>query len=312
MRKKVTVVGGGFVGSTTAQRIVDLELADVVLTDILDGPPAGKALDMMESTPITGSDSRAVGISTASGDYRGTANSDIVVITAGFPRKPGMSRDDLLKANYDVVKGVVEQVVKYSPSAILIMVTNPLDAMVQAAYKISGFSKNRVMGMAGVLDSARMSSFVAQELNVSLKNVNSFVLGGHGDDMVPLPRYSTVAGIPLPDLLPKERIDAIVDRTRKGGAEIVNLLKTGSAYYAPSAAVAEMVEAILKDKKKILPCAAYLEGEYGIKGLYVGVPVKLGARGVEQIIEIKLTPEENAALQKSAASVQELVEIIGV
>jgi malate dehydrogenase len=312
MRKKVTVVGGGFVGSTTAQRIVDLELADVVLTDILDGPPAGKALDMIESTPITGSDSRAVGISTAAGDYRETANSDIVVITAGFPRKPGMSRDDLLRANYDVVKGVVEQVVKYSPSAILIMVTNPLDAMVQAAYKISGFSKNRVMGMAGVLDSARMSSFVAQELNVSVENVNSFVLGGHGDDMVPLPRYSTVAGIPLPDLLPKERIDAIVDRTRKGGAEIVNLLKTGSAYYAPSAAVAEMVEAILKDKKKILPCAAYLEGEYGIKGLFVGVPVKLGARGVEQIIEIKLTPEESGALQKSAASVRELVSVLGV
>jgi malate dehydrogenase len=223
-----------------------------------------------------------------------------------------MSRDDLLRANYDVIKGVVEQVVKFSPGAILIMVTNPLDAMVQAAYRISGFSKNRVMGMAGVLDSARMSTFVAQELNVSVENVQSFVLGGHGDDMVPLPRYSTVAGIPLPDLLPKEKIDAIVDRTRKGGAEIVNLLKTGSAYYAPSAAVVEMVEAILKDKKKILPCAAYLEGEYGIKGLYVGVPVKLGARGVEQVIEIKLTPEENAALQKSAASVRELVNILGV
>jgi len=312
MRKKVTVVGGGFVGSTTAQRIVDLELADVVLTDILEGAPAGKALDMLESAPITRSDAHATGISTGSGDYRETANSDIVVVTAGFPRKPGMSRDDLLRANYDVIKGVVEQVVKYSPSCILIMVTNPLDAMVQAAYKISGFSKNRVMGMAGVLDSARMSTFVAQELNVSVENVHSFVLGGHGDDMVPLPRYSTVAGIPLPDLLPKERIDAIVDRTRKGGAEIVNLLKTGSAYYAPSAAVVEMVEAILKDKKKILPCATYLEGEYGIKGLYVGVPVKLGARGVEQVIEIKLTPEENAALQKSAASVRELVGVLGV
>ena len=279
MRKKVTVVGGGFVGSTTAQRIVDLELADVVLTDILDGPPAGKALDMVESTSITGSDAHVTGISTASGDYKETANSDVVVITAGFPRKPGMSRDDLLKANYDVIKTVVEQVAKYSPNAILIMVTNPLDAMVQAAYKVSGFSKNRVMGMAGVLDSARMSAFVAMELNVSVENVNSFVLGGHGDDMVPLPRYSTVAGIPLPDLLSADRIAAIVDRTRKGGAEIVNLLKTGSAYYAPSAAVVEMVEAILKDKKKILPCAAYLEGEYGIKGLYVGVPVKLGARG---------------------------------
>jgi malate dehydrogenase len=312
MRKKVTVVGGGFVGSTTAQRIVDHELADVVLTDVLEGPPAGKALDMLESATITRSDSRVIGITTASNDYRDTANSDIVVVTAGFPRKPGMSRDDLLRANYDVIKGVVEQVVKLSPSAILIMVTNPLDAMVQAAYRVSGFSKNRVMGMAGVLDSARMSAFIAQELNVSVDNVHSFVLGGHGDDMVPLPRYSTVAGIPLPELLPKEKIDAIVDRTRKGGAEIVNLLKTGSAYYAPSAAVVEMVEAILKDKKKILPCAAYLEGEYGINGLYVGVPVKLGARGVEQILEIKLTSEENAALQKSAASVRELVTILGV
>ena len=312
MRKKVTVVGGGFVGSTAAQRIADAELADVVLTDILEGVPAGKGLDMLESGPILRSDARVIGISTNTGDYRETANSDIVVITAGFPRKPGMSRDDLLRANYDVVKGVVEQVAKYSPNAILIMVTNPLDAMAQAAYKISGFSKNRVMGMAGVLDSARMSTFVAMELGVSVENVHSFVLGGHGDDMVPLPRYSTVAGIPLPDLLPKERIDAIVERTRKGGAEIVNLLKTGSAYYAPSAAVFEMVEAILKDKEKILPCAAYLEGEYSIKGLFVGVPAKLGARGVEQIIQIKLTPEENAALQKSAASVRELVTVLGL
>jgi len=312
MRKKVTVVGGGFVGSTTAQRIVDRDLADVVLTDILDGPPAGKALDMLESTPITRSDSHAVGVCTASGDYSATANSDIVVITAGFPRKPGMSRDDLLKANYDVVKAVIEQIVKHSPAAILIVVTNPLDAMAQAAYKVSGFSKNRVIGMAGVLDSARMSSFVAAELGVSVENVHSFVLGGHGDDMVPLARYSTVAGIPLPDLLPADRIAAIVERTRKGGAEIVNLLKTGSAYYAPSAAVVEMVEAILKDKKKILPCAAYLEGEYGVKGLYVGVPVKLGARGIEQIIEIKLTAEEKAALNKSSASVRELVTILGV
>ena len=254
-RKKVTVVGGGFVGSTTAQRIVDMELADVVLTDILDGPPAGKALDMMESGPITRTDSRATGISTANGDYSATAGSDVVVITAGFPRKPGMSRDDLLKANYDVVKAVVEQIVKHSPKCIIIVVTNPLDAMAQAALKVSGFPKNRVIGMAGVLDSARMSTFVAMECKVSVENVHSFVLGGHGDDMVPLPRYSTVAGIPLPDLLSKERIDAIVERTRKGGAEIVNLLKTGSAYYAPSAAAVEMVEAILKDKKKILPCA---------------------------------------------------------
>jgi malate dehydrogenase len=312
MRKKVTVVGGGFVGSTTAQRIVDKGLADVVLTDILEGTPAGKALDMLESTPISGSDAQVTGISTATGDYRATANSDIVVVTAGFPRKPGMSRDDLLKANYDVVKAVVEAIKTYSPNAILILVTNPLDAMVQAAFRICGFSKNRVLGMAGILDSARMSTFVAQELGVSVENVHSFVLGGHGDDMVPLPRYSTVAGIPLPDLLPKDRIDAIVARTRKGGAEIVNLLKTGSAYYAPSAAVVEMVEAILKDKKKILPCAVYLEGEYGINGLFVGVPVKLGARGAEQIIEIKLTPEENAELQKSAASVRELTTVLGV
>jgi len=311
-RKKVTVVGGGFVGSTTAQRVVDMDLADVVLTDILDGPPAGKALDMMQSGPITRTDSRATGISTANGDYSATAGSDVVVITAGFPRKPGMSRDDLLKANYDVVKAVVEQIVKHSPECIIIVVTNPLDAMAQAALKVSGFPKNRVLGMAGVLDSARMSTFVAMECKVSVENVHSFVLGGHGDDMVPLPRYSTVAGIPLPDLLPKERIDAIVERTRKGGAEIVNLLKTGSAYYAPSAAAVEMVEAILKDKKKVLPCAVYLDGEYGIQGLFVGVPVKLGANGVEEIIQIKLTPEENAALQKSASSVKELVAVMGI
>jgi malate dehydrogenase len=311
-RKKVTVVGGGFVGSTTAQRIVDLELADVVLTDILDGPPAGKALDMLESGPVTRSDSRALGISTANGDYSATAGSDVVVITAGFPRKPGMSRDDLLKANYDVMKAVVQQIVKHSPNAILVIVTNPLDAMAQVALKLSGFPKQRVLGMAGVLDSARMSAFVAAECEVSVENVQSFVLGGHGDDMVPLPRYSTVAGIPLPDLLSADKIEAIVTRTRKGGAEIVNLLKTGSAYYAPSASAVEMVEAILKDKKKILPCAVYLEGEYGIKGLFVGVPVKLGAGGAEKIIEIKLTAEENAALQKSAASVKELVTVLGI
>jgi malate dehydrogenase len=312
MRKKVTVVGGGFVGSTAAQRIADAELADVVLTDILEGVPAGKALDMLEATPIVGSDVRVAGITTAAGDYTATANSDIVVITAGFPRKPGMSRDDLLKANYDVVKQVVEQVAKYSPGAILIMVTNPLDAMAQTAYRVSGFSRNRVIGMAGVLDSARMRAFISMELDVSVENIHAFVLGGHGDDMVPLPRFSTVAGIPLPELLPAEKINAIVERTRKGGGEIVNLLKTGSAYYAPSAAIYEMVEAILKDKKKILPCAAYLEGEYGIQGLFVGVPVKLGARGLEQIIEIKLRPEEKAALDKSAAAVRELVNVLGL
>lgn len=312
MRKKVTVVGGGFVGSTTAQRVLDSGLADVVLTDILEGVPAGKALDMLESAPISGSSVRAAGISTGSGDYKETADSDIVVITAGFPRKPGMSRDDLLKANYDVIKGVVEPIAKLSPNAILIMVTNPLDVMAHTAFKVSGFPKNRVIGMAGVLDSARMAAFVSMELNVSVENISCFVLGGHGDDMVPLPRYSTVAGIPLPDLLPKERIDAIMQRTRKGGGEIVNLLKTGSAYYAPSAAAFAMCEAILQDKKKIMPCAAYLEGEYGTKGLFVGVPCKLGARGIEQIIEIKLQPEEKAALEKSAASVRELVNILGL
>jgi malate dehydrogenase len=278
----------------------------------MEGIPVGKGLDMLESTPITRSDSNVIGISTAQGDYRPTANSDIVVMTAGFPRKPGMSRDDLLRANYDVVKAVIEQIVKYSPNAILIVVTNPLDAMAQTAYKLAGFSKNRVIGMAGVLDSARMSTFVAMELGVSVENVHSFVLGSHGDDMVPLPRYSTVAGIPLPDLLPKERIDAIVERTRKGGAEIVNLLKTGSAYYAPSAAVVEMVQAILKDKKKILPCAAYLEGEYGVSGLFVGVPCKLGANGIEQIIEIKLTADEKAQLDKAVGTVRELVGVLGV
>jgi malate dehydrogenase len=312
MRKKVTVVGGGFVGSTTAQRVLDSGLADVVLTDILEGSPAGKALDMMESAPILHSDSQATGISTAAGDYSATANSDVVVVTAGFPRKPGLSRDDLLKANYVVVKGVVEAVVKLSPSAILVIVTNPLDVMAHAAYKVSGFSKNRVIGMAGVLDSARMSTFVAAELRVSVENVHSFVLGGHGDDMVPLARYSTVAGIPITELMPQARVEAIIERTRKGGGEIVNLLKTGSAYYAPSAAVVEMLRAILQDKKKILPCAAYLEGEYGISGLFVGVPVKLGASGIEQIVEIKLTAEEKKALDKSAASVRELVGVLGL
>jgi malate dehydrogenase len=312
MRKKVTVVGGGFVGSTTAQRIHDAGLADVVLTDILEDVPAGKALDMAQSATIFGSNSVVRGISTANGDYSATADSDIVVITAGFPRKPGMSRDDLLKLNYDVVKTVVDQIVNHSPNAILIMVTNPLDAMAQAALRVSKFPKNRVLGMAGVLDSARMSAFVAMELKVSVENVNCFVLGGHGDDMVPLTRYSTVAGIPLPELIAKDKLDAIVTRTRKGGAEIVNLLKTGSAYYAPSAATVEMVEAILHDKKKILPCAAYLEGEYGIKGLYVGVPVKLGEKGAEEIIQVKLTDQEQAELNKSAASVRELVTILGV
>jgi malate dehydrogenase len=308
MRKKVTIVGSGNVGATVAHRLADKQVADVVLIDILEGVPQGKGLDLLQSGPIEGYDVRIKGTN----DYADTAGSHLVVLTAGFPRKPGMSRDDLLKANYDVVKGTVEQVVKHSPDCILIVVTNPLDAMAQTAYKISKFSKNRVIGMAGVLDTARYRSFVAEALNVSVQNVQGFVLGGHGDTMVPVPRYTTVAGIPLTDLLPKEQLDQIIKRTANGGAEIVSLLKTGSAYYAPSAAVVEMVDAIFNDRKKILPCAAYLEGEYGIHGLFVGVPVKLGARGVEQVIEIKLTPEEQAALQRSANAVRELVTVIGV
>jgi malate dehydrogenase len=311
-RKKVTVVGGGFVGSTLAQRIVDFELADVLLTDILEGPPQGKALDMMQAAKITGTSAYIRGVSTANNDYSLTAKSDVVVITAGFPRKPGMSRDDLLKANYEVVTSVVKQIVVHSPDCVIIVVTNPLDAMAHAAWKASGFAKHRVLGMAGVLDAARMSAFVAMEYKVSVENVQSFVLGGHGDEMVPLPRYTTIAGIPVTELLPKERIDAIVERTRKGGTEIVGLLKNGSAYYAPSAAAMAMVEAILKDKKKILPCSTYLEGEYGINGLFVGVLVKLGASGAEGIIELKLTPQEQAALEKSAAAVRELVTVLGL
>ncbi len=307
-RNKVTVVGAGNVGATTAQRLADAEIADVVMIDILEGIPQGKGLDMMEACPVSGSDVNVIGTN----DYKDTAGSDIVVITAGLPRKAGMSRDELLKKNYEIVKAVTEQAVKNSPDSILIVVSNPLDAMVQTAYKVSGFPKERVMGMAGVLDSSRMRTFIAMELNVSVDNIHAFVLGGHGDDMVPLPRYSTVAGIPLPDLLSEERIETIVDRTRKGGGEIVSYLKTGSAYYAPSASILEMVDAILKDKKKILPTAAYLENEYGINGLYMGVPCKLGSKGVEEIIEIHLTSDERAALQKSAASVQELVDVIGV
>jgi malate dehydrogenase len=308
MRKKVTVVGSGNVGATLAQRLVDKQLADVVMIDILEGIPQGKGLDLLEAGPIEGYDCKVRGTN----DYADTRNSDLVVMTAGFPRKPGMSRDDLLKANYEVVKSAITQVVKYSPDSILIIVTNPLDAMAQTAFKVSGFSKNRVIGMAGVLDTARYRTFLAEALGVSVQNVQGFVLGGHGDTMVPVPRYTTVAGIPVGELMPKDQLDAIIKRTANGGAEIVNLLKAGSAFYAPSAAVAEMVDAIFNDRKKILPCAAYLEGEYGINGLYVGVPVKLGARGIEQILEIKLTPEEQKALEKSASSVKELVGIIGV
>jgi malate dehydrogenase len=308
MRKKITVVGSGNVGATVAHRLADKQLADVVLIDILEGIPQGKGLDLLESGPVEGYDVRIKGTNA----YADTAGSDLVVLTAGFPRKPGMSRDDLLKANYDVVKGTVEQVVKHSPDCILIVVTNPLDAMAQTAYRVSGFSKNRVIGMAGILDTARYRTFLAEALNVSVQNVQGFVLGGHGDTMVPVPRYTTVAGIPVTELLPKEQLDQIIKRTANGGAEIVSLLKAGSAYYAPSAAVVEMIDAIFNDRKKILPCAAYLEGEYGIHGLFVGVPVKLGAHGIEQIIEIKLTPEEQAALERSANAVKELVKVIGV
>src|SRR3984885_14356425 len=308
MRKKVTVVGSGNVGATTAHWIASKELADVVLIDIVEGVPQGKGGDLLEAMAIEKPDSHIIGTN----DYADTAQSDIVVITAGIPRKPGMSRDDLLNTNHKIMKDVVSKAVQYSPKCILIIVSNPLDAMAQAAYKMAGLPRERVIGMAGVLDSARFRAFIADELKVSVENVTAFVLGGHGDTMVPLPRYSTVAGIPITELIEKTRLEALVQRTRDGGAEIVKYLKTGAAYYAPSAAATEMVEAILKDKKKILPCAAYLQGEYGISGLYVGVPVKLGARGLEQIIEIKLTPEEDAALKKSAEAVKELCAVINV
>ncbi|MCZ6492178.1 MAG: malate dehydrogenase [Acidobacteria bacterium] len=308
MRKKVTVVGAGNVGASVALRLADKELADVVIIDILEGIPQGKALDTLQAGPVMRSDSQVIGTN----DYKDTANSDLVVITAGFPRKPGMTRDDLLKKNYDVIKPTTEQVVQHSPNCILIIVTNPLDAMCQAALRVSGFPKHRVIGMAGILDSARFRTFIAQELKVSVENVQAFVMGGHGDTMVPLVRFSQVAGIPLTELLDAATIERIVKRTRDGGAEIVKYLKAGSAFYAPSAAVMEMVEAILKDKKKILPCAAYLEGEYGIQGLYVGVPVKLGENGIEQIIEVKLTADEQKALQKSAGAVKELVDVLKI
>ena len=306
MRKKVTVVGAGNVGANCAVRIADKELADVVLVDVVEGVPQGKGLDLLQSGPVQGYDVNITGAN----DYGPTANSDIAIITAGFPRKPGMSRDDLLLANFEVIKTATAGVVQYSPDCIIIVVTNPLDAMAQAAYLVSKFSKNRVIGMAGVLDSARFRTFIAQELNVSVESVTGVVMGGHGDTMVPLVRLSNVAGIPLTELMDQATIDRIVNRTANGGAEIVKYLKTGSAYYAPSAAAVEMAESILKDKKKVLPCAAYLEGEYGINGLFVGVPVKLGASGIEKIYEIKLTEDETAKLHKSAASVQELVNVL--
>ncbi len=308
MRKKVTIVGAGNVGATAAHWLAAKELADVVLLDVAEGIPQGKALDLLQAMPIEKRDVSIVGTN----DYADTAGSDIVVITAGIPRKPGMSRDDLLNTNSKIMSDVVAKVTATSPDAILIIVSNPLDAMAQAAYKQSGFPRERVIGMAGVLDSARFRTFIADELQVSVENVTAFVLGGHGDTMVPLSRYSTMAGIPITELIEPTRLKELESRTANGGAEIVKHLKTGSAYYAPSAAAVEMVEAILKDKKKILPCAAYLEGEYGVSGLYVGVPCKLGAKGIEKIIEIKLTADEQAALNKSAEAVKELCTVIGV
>jgi malate dehydrogenase len=304
MKQKVTVVGAGNVGATTAQRLAEKELADVVLIDIVEGVPQGKSLDLAQAAPIEKHDAHLAGTNS----YDASAGSDIVIITAGIPRKPGMSRDDLLATNRGIMKNVVRQVARYSPDAILIIVSNPLDAMCHVAMEESGFPRNRVIGMAGVLDSARFRAFIAMELDVSVENVHAMVLGGHGDTMVPLPRFSTVAGIPVTEWLTPERIEALTARTRSGGAEIVGLLKTGSAYYAPASAAVEMAESILKDKKKILPCAAYLEGEYGFSGLFVGVPVKLGKNGIEQIIPLALTADEKKALGKSADAVRELVD----
>jgi malate dehydrogenase len=302
MRKKVSIVGAGYVGEHVAMGVASRELADVVLIDILEGTPQGKALDLFESSPVLGFDSTVTG---STNRYEDTAGSDLVVITAGMARKPGMSRDDLLQKNAAIVGSVAVEVAKHSPKAILIVVSNPLDVMCYVTLKKTGFPRERVLGMAGVLDSARFRSFIAMELGVSVESTHAFVLGGHGDSMVPLPRYSTVAGIPITELLPKETIDALVMRTANGGAEIVGLLKTGSAYYAPAASVVEMVEAILKDKKKVLPCAVFLQGEYGLKGMYIGVPVRLGAGGMEKVFEIALTPEESAALKRSADDVAE-------
>ena len=308
MRSKITVVGAGFVGSTLVQRLAERDYADVVMFDIIPNMPQGKALDLLQAGPVLGYDSLVIGTN----DYAETANSDIVVITSGFPRKPGMTRDDLVKKNQEIVSQVTREVVKHSPDCIIIMVTNPLDAMAQLAYHTSGFPRNRVIGMAGVLDASRFRTFIAQELNVSVRDVQAYVLGGHGDTMIPLSRMCTVAGVPISQLIPAERIEQIVQRTRDGGAEIVKLLGTGSAYFAPSASVLQMVDSVLLDKNMIMPCAVYLQGEYGIDGLFVGVPVKLGARGLEQIIEIELTQDERSLLQKSAHAVKELVEIMGI
>ena len=306
MRSKVTIVGAGNVGATTAQRIFDKGYADVVLVDIVEGLPQGKALDMLEAGPVVGSDAGVLG----SNGYEETAGSDIVVITSGIARKPGMSRDDLLLTNMNIVTSVVKEVVKHSPDCILLPVTNPLDAMAQRTFQVSGFPKSRVVGMAGVLDTARFRTFLAEELAVSVESISAYVLGGHGDTMVPVVGSTTVGGQPVADLLPPERLEAIVQRTRDGGAEIVGLLKTGSAYYAPSASISQMVESILLDKKQVLPCTTYLEGEYGIDGIFVGVPVKLGASGIEEVIEFDLTPDELAALRRSADAVRELVRVM--
>jgi malate dehydrogenase len=302
-RKKITIVGAGNVGATAAHWAAEKELGDIILVDIIEGMPQGKALDLMESRPVGGFDVTITG----SNDYEETAGSDLVIITSGLPRKPGMSREDLLQKNKEIVTSVTKSVVAQSPNCIIIVVSNPLDTMTYLAKTVSGFPKNRVMGMAGILDSARFRVFIAMELNVSVEDTQSFVLGGHGDSMVPLPRYSTVGGIPLTQLLPKERIDAIVARTRKAGGEIVALLKTGSAYYSPSASVVQMAEAILKDKKRILPCCAYLEGEYGLNDIYFGVPVKLGSDGLEQVLEVPLTEEEKALVKKSGEAVKKSI-----
>jgi len=306
MRNKVTVIGAGNVGATTAQRIHQLGYADVVLVDVVEDLPQGKALDMLESGPVIGSDANIIG----SNGYSESANSDVVVITAGIARGPGMSRDDLLLTNMKITSAVTQEVIKYSPNCIIIAVTNPLDAMVQNVFETSGFPRNRVFGMAGVLDTARFRTFISQELQVSIEDVQAYVLGGHGDDMVPLVRYTTVGGIPISELMAEEKVEQLVQRARQGGGEIVALLKSGSAYYAPSASITQMVEAVLLDKKRILPGCAYLQGEYGINGLCVGVPVKSGAGGMEQVIEIRLTPDEQQALKKSADSVQELIDVM--
>jgi malate dehydrogenase len=308
MRSKISVIGAGFVGSTLVQRLAERDYADVVMFDIIPNMPQGKALDILQAGPVIGYDSLVTGTN----DYADTANSDLVVITSGFPRKPGMTRDDLVKKNQEVVSQVTQEVVRNSPNCMIIMVTNPLDAMAQLAYHISGFPRNRVIGMAGVLDTARFRTFIAQELGVSVRDVQAYVLGGHGDTMVPLARMCSVAGVPISQLLSAERIEQIVQRTRDGGAEIVKLLGTGSAYFAPSASVLQMADSILLDKKMIMPCAVYLQGEYGINGLFVGVPVKLGANGMEEIVEIELSGEEQALLQKSAGAVKELVEVMGI